>query len=162
MKIEIEDRPRPQRVPLEVGEVKGGLQKNDPLTGSAQPNESFHTVKGRYTDKRLNFTTSAEVRFALGVISESRNRDWQDELRKSLDISPFPTECSKMPWDLNSKRQRKTERRREEPERRKSPKPEMRRGQGRLGAARERTTTTSGSSLKTLQTKPKKNNSVSH
>jgi hypothetical protein len=40
-------------------------------------------------------------------------------------------------------------------------KPEMRRGQESLGAARERTTSTSGNSLKRLQTKPKKSNSIS-
>jgi hypothetical protein len=47
--------------------------KIDPLSGSTQANESFHAVKGKYTDKRLNFTTSTEARFALGVICQSRN-----------------------------------------------------------------------------------------
>jgi hypothetical protein len=41
-------------------------------------------------------------------------------------------------------------------------KPEMRRRQEPLGAARERTTTTSGNRIKMLQTKPKQNNSMSH
>jgi hypothetical protein len=44
------------------------IQKVDPLSGSTQANESFHAVKGKYTDKRLNATTSTEARFALGVI----------------------------------------------------------------------------------------------
>jgi hypothetical protein len=71
-------------------------------------------VKGKYTDKRLNFTTSTEARFALGVISQSRNPGWQDELHESSDILPFPTECNEMLWDLESKCQRKNEQRREE------------------------------------------------
>jgi hypothetical protein len=74
-------------------------------------------VKGKYTDKCLNFPTSTEARFALGVISQSRNPGWQDELRESLDILPFPTECNEMLWDLESKCQRRNEKRREESER---------------------------------------------
>jgi hypothetical protein len=77
-------------------------------------------VKGKYPDKRLNFTISTEARFALGVISQSRNPGWQDELRESLDISRLPAECSEMLWDLESKRQRRNEKRREEPEGRKN------------------------------------------
>jgi hypothetical protein len=41
-------------------------------------------------------------------------------------------------------------------------KPEMRLGQEPLGAAWEKTTTSSGNGIKTLQTKPKRNNSISH
>jgi hypothetical protein len=87
------------------------------LSSISRP-EYFHTVNGKYLDRRLNFTTSTDARFTLGVISQSRNPGWQDELRESLDISPFPTECSKMLWNLESKCQRKTEERREESERR--------------------------------------------
>jgi hypothetical protein len=39
------------------------IQKVDPLSGSTQANGSFHAVKGKYTDKRLNFMTSTEARF---------------------------------------------------------------------------------------------------
>jgi hypothetical protein len=51
------------------------IQTVDPLRASTQANESVHAKKGEYTDKRLNSTTSTEARFALGVISQSRNPD---------------------------------------------------------------------------------------
>jgi hypothetical protein len=95
------------------------IQKVDPLSGSTQANESFRAVKGMYTNKCLNFTTSTEARFALGVISQSRNSSWQDELRESLDIPPLPAECSKMLRDLESKRKQKHEQRRQKPNKRK-------------------------------------------
>jgi hypothetical protein len=44
------------------------IPKVDDLAGSTQANASFHAMKGRYTDKRLTFTTSTEARFALGVM----------------------------------------------------------------------------------------------
>jgi hypothetical protein len=50
-------------------EVSKIIQNVDALTGSIQADKSFHAVKGKYTDKRLNFTTSTEARFPLGVIS---------------------------------------------------------------------------------------------
>jgi hypothetical protein len=95
------------------------IQKNAPLSGPTQANESFHAVKGKYTDKRLNFTTLTGARFALGAISQSRNPGWQNDLRESVDIAPLLAECSKMLGDLESKRQRKNEKRREELESRK-------------------------------------------
>jgi hypothetical protein len=39
------------------------IQNVDALAGSTQPDESFHAVKGKYTDMRLHFTTSTEARF---------------------------------------------------------------------------------------------------
>jgi hypothetical protein len=68
------------------------IQKVDPLTGSGQADESFHIVKGRYTDKCLNFTTSIEARFSPGVIPQSKNPGWQDERRESFGIYLFHTE----------------------------------------------------------------------
>jgi hypothetical protein len=50
------------------------IQEVDPLSGSTQANDSFHAVKGKSTDKRMNFTTSTEARFALGAIF-SPNRE---------------------------------------------------------------------------------------
>jgi hypothetical protein len=44
------------------------IQKEWTITGSTQANESFHAVKGKHTDKRLNFTTSTEACFTLTVI----------------------------------------------------------------------------------------------
>jgi hypothetical protein len=52
------------------------IQKVNPLSGSAQANEFFHAVKGKYTDRRFNFTTSTGARFALRVISQSRRTGW--------------------------------------------------------------------------------------
>jgi hypothetical protein len=46
------------------------LTKVDPPRASAPADESFHAVKGKYTDKSLNFTTSTEARFALEVVSQ--------------------------------------------------------------------------------------------
>jgi hypothetical protein len=111
------------------------IQKVDPLGGSTQANEPFHAVKGKYTDKPLNSTTSTEARFAMGVISQSRNSGWQDELRKFLDIPPLPAECSKMLRNPESKHQRKNEKRREEPERRKK---NETRNESRAKAGRDR------------------------
>jgi hypothetical protein len=76
-------------------------------------------MKGKPTDKRLNFTTSTEARFALGVISQSGNPGWQDELRESLDLPRLPAPYSKMLRDSESKHQQKNEQRRQDPERRK-------------------------------------------
>jgi hypothetical protein len=84
------------------------IQEFDTHSGSTQVNESFHVVKAKYIDKRLNFTTSTEARFPPGAISKSRSPGWPDELRESLDILPLPAECSKMLRDLESRRQRKT------------------------------------------------------
>jgi hypothetical protein len=44
------------------------IQKFHPPAGSTHANKSFHAVKRECTDKRLNFTTSTEARFALGAI----------------------------------------------------------------------------------------------
>jgi hypothetical protein len=65
------------------------IQKVDPLSGSTQPNESFHAVKGKYTDKRLNFTTSTEARFALGVIF-SPNRGTRTGKTSYANPQTFP------------------------------------------------------------------------
>jgi hypothetical protein len=64
-------------------------------------------VKRKYTGQRLNFTTSTEARFALGVIAQSGNAGRQDDLRKFLDIPPLPAECSNVLQDVDSERQRK-------------------------------------------------------
>jgi hypothetical protein len=52
-------------LPLHLAEGSENMQKVDPPSGSTQANESFHAVKAKYTDKRLNFTISTEARFAL-------------------------------------------------------------------------------------------------
>jgi hypothetical protein len=80
---------------------------------------SFHAVKRKYTNKRLNFTTSTEARLPPGVIFQSRNRGWQDAQRASLDISLLAAEYRMMLCDLESKHQLKTENTRQETERRK-------------------------------------------
>jgi hypothetical protein len=134
------------------------IQKVDLLGGSTQANDSFHAVKGMYSNKRLNFTTSTEARFALGGISQSRNPDGQDELRESFNISPLPAERSEMLRDLESKHQRKTENMREGPERRKR---NESRKESRAKTGRDRKKEddcASGNGMKPLQTKPKKNN----
>jgi hypothetical protein len=102
-----------------LAEASKIIQKIDPLSGSTQANESFHAVKGKYTDKRLNFTTLTDARFALGAISQSRNPGWQDDLRESLGIPQLLTECSKILRDLESKCERKNEKTKEELESRK-------------------------------------------
>jgi hypothetical protein len=92
------------------------IQKVDPLSGPTQANEFFLAVKGKYTDKLLNFTTSTEARLALGVISQTNNAIWQDESRESFDIPRLQEECSKMvrTWKQNTS---KSEKRRGESER---------------------------------------------
>jgi hypothetical protein len=48
-------------------------------------------VKAKYTDKCLNFTISTEARLVFGVISQSRDPDWQAGLRESSDVSKAGT-----------------------------------------------------------------------
>jgi hypothetical protein len=141
-----------------VAEEPKIIQKADPLSGSTQANESFHAVKGRYTDKHLNFTISAEARFALGVISQSRNPGWQDGLRESLDIPPLPAECSEMLRDLESNANEKMIKGKKNWKEERKTRPEMSRKEKPVGTARDRATTPSGNSMRPLQTKPKKNN----
>jgi hypothetical protein len=62
-------------------------------------------VKGEYNNKCLTFTTSTETRFALGGIAQSGNSGWQNELGELFDIPPLPTECSRVFYDLESKKQ---------------------------------------------------------
>jgi hypothetical protein len=76
------DMPEPQAgLQWYLAEGPRIIQKVGPLSGSTQANEFFQVVKGMYTDKRLNFAILTELRFALGVMSQSRNPGWHDELR---------------------------------------------------------------------------------
>jgi hypothetical protein len=84
------------------------IHKVDPLGGSTQANESFHAVKGKYTNKRLNFTTSTEARFTLGVISQSRNPGWQDELRESLTFPDSRQNAARSVGTVNQNANEKT------------------------------------------------------
>jgi hypothetical protein len=61
-----------------LAEASEIIQNTDPLNGSTEPNESFHAVMRKYTDRRLNLTTSIEAHFALGVISQSHTLLIQD------------------------------------------------------------------------------------
>jgi hypothetical protein len=105
------------------------IQKTDPFAGSTPANASFHVVNKNEANKHSNFTNSTEIRFPLGMISQSGNPSWQDERRRFLEILPLPAECSKMLRDLESKRQQTNKHRRRESERGKKKKPEMRREQ---------------------------------
>jgi hypothetical protein len=138
------------------------IQKVDPPSGSTQANEPFHAVKGKYTDKGLNLTTSTEAHFALGVISQSRNPGWQDEPLESLDIPPLRSECSKRLRDLESKRQGKNDKGDKNPKEERKTRPEMSREQKLVGTIRDRTTTTSRNNTELSQTEPKKDSSIYH
>jgi hypothetical protein len=131
-------------------------QKIDPLDGSTQANQFFHIVKGKYTDKCLNFETSIEAHFPLGITSQSGNPGSRGELTESSDIPSFPAECDKMFSDikskLNNKRAKKTS-----PERRKRTTPEIRRDQELAGTVGEGTIALSQNRSMARKTKSKKN-----
>jgi hypothetical protein len=116
-------------------------------------------MKGKYTDKRLNFTTSTEARFVLGMIF-SPNRGSRAGKTGYANLRTFPHSrqnagiCS-WTWNQNvNKKIRKGEKNQKEE---KDAKPKMSREQKPVGMARERTTTMSGNSMRPFQTKPKKN-----
>jgi hypothetical protein len=94
------------------------IRKSDPLARATQASQSSHAVKGKYVDRRLDFTNSTEARFILGVPSQSGNHGGQDKLRELPEISPLQAGCRKILCDLKSKGQQKLEQRRQEPERR--------------------------------------------
>jgi hypothetical protein len=74
-------------------------------------------VKGKYTDKPVNCTTSTEVRFALGVIFQFGIPGWQNELPESPDLPPSrqnAARCSAIEnQSVNQKRATKTRTRKE-------------------------------------------------
>lgn len=94
------------------------IRKVDPLTGSTQLNESFHNVKAKFADKRLDLKGSTEARFALSVISHSGGPRWEEELRQHLDVPALPGDCRERLRREEQQRQRRGEARREEPARR--------------------------------------------
>jgi hypothetical protein len=72
------------------------IRKCNPNLGSTQGNESFHAVKAKYADKRLNYAASTQARFAMAVIEHSNYPGWQNELRKSLRVEPLPRKFQNM------------------------------------------------------------------
>jgi hypothetical protein len=127
------------------------IQNDDPLSGSTQDNESFHAVKGKYTDKRLNFTTSTEARFVLGMIQELGLASRVAQTRRHF---PLPAECNMTLRDLDAKLQRKDQKNKQEAEARKKMRPEISHEQELVGTARERVTPISGNRTQPPQTKP--------
>jgi hypothetical protein len=119
------------------------IQKNDPLSGSTQANESGNAMNGKYTDKRLNFTASTEARFDLGTIF-SPNRGTRAGKTSYANLRTFPHSrqnaviCSGT-WNQNiNKKMRKGER---NPKEERGAKPKMSRKQkpvGRQGRGRPR------------------------
>jgi hypothetical protein len=93
------------------------IRKVDPLRGSTQGNESFHAVKAKYADKRLNLPGSTEGRFALAVVSHSGGPGWTEELRSSLQLPPLPPECAGRLAHMEDRRAARNEARREAPAR---------------------------------------------
>jgi hypothetical protein len=66
------------------------IRSCDPNLGSTQGNESYHAVKAKYADKRLNYPVSTPTRFGLSVIAHSNVPGWEDELRKECGVPPIP------------------------------------------------------------------------
>jgi hypothetical protein len=93
------------------------IRKVDPLRGSTQANESFHAVKAKYVDKRLNLPGSTEGRLALAVIAHSGGPGWTQELRSSLELPPLPPECAARLARTENRRAARNEARREAPAR---------------------------------------------
>jgi hypothetical protein len=94
------------------------IRKVDPLIGSTQLNESFHNVKAKFADKRLDLKGSTEARFALSVMSHSAGPGWEEELRKDLGVPELPNECQEQPRRDKEQRRRRNEARRQEAARR--------------------------------------------
>jgi hypothetical protein len=140
------------------------IQKVDPLSGSTQPNESFHTVKGKYADKRLNFMTSFKARFALGVIlsPDRGTRAGKTSYANPWTFSHSRQNVSRCSGTWKQDANEKMGKGEKNPKAERKTKPEMSREQEPVGAARERTTTTSGNSMNSLQTKPMKKNFTAH
>jgi hypothetical protein len=66
-------------------------------------------VKRKFTGKRSDFTTSTEAHLALGIISQSRNPDWQGELLKSLDNVHSRQNAARSSGTLNKRPTKKRE-----------------------------------------------------
>jgi hypothetical protein len=105
-----------------------------------QPGEQvFPCCEVKSTDKCLNSIGSTEARFALGVVSQSRNPRWQEGLRESSEIPLLLAECSITLRDLESKRKKTREENKNAKHERKTM-PERSCEQESAGTARERTT----------------------
>jgi hypothetical protein len=111
-------------------------------------------VKGRYTAKHLKFTTSAEVRVALGVISQYDNPGWQNEHPKSPDIPLFPPKCSKIVCDRKLTWQQEMTKEDKNPKEDRKMRPETSRKQESAETRRQRTTTVAQNNRAPPQTKP--------
>jgi hypothetical protein len=84
------------------------IQKIDLLSGPTQTNGSFHAVRGKYTEKRLGFTTSNEACFALGVrCLPVREPRLARRAARILGHPPLQAQCSKMLHDPELKREQK-------------------------------------------------------
>jgi hypothetical protein len=80
-----------------------------PSAGSTQANESFHAVKAKFADKRVNYPLSTPARFAISTISSNNQPGWEDDLRHYLGISPIPTEFQNALRDQSLNKQRLSE-----------------------------------------------------
>jgi hypothetical protein len=98
--------------------LKKGLDIIDsvnPLLGSTQLNEAFHQVKAKYADKRINYLTSTELRFAMAVISFNNSPNWQRDLRRILKLDELEPEIEiTIERHNREKRRERTERKQEE------------------------------------------------
>jgi hypothetical protein len=66
------------------------IRSCDPNFGSTQGNESYHAVKAKYADKRLNYPVSTPSRFGLSVIAHSNVPGSEDELRRECGAPAIP------------------------------------------------------------------------
>jgi hypothetical protein len=78
--------------------------KVDLFRASAQADESFHGTMGKYSDKHLNFRTSTEARFALGECSKKlRDLESRPQRRKERKGNKSPKEERKTRPEMNRK-----------------------------------------------------------
>jgi hypothetical protein len=138
------------------------IQEFDTLSGSTQANESFHAVKGKYIDKRLNFTTSTEARFPSGAISQSRSPGWPDGGANPWTFLYSQHNAERCFGTWNQDTNEKIRKGEENPKEERKTRPKMSGQQGPSGTAKERTTTISGNDTELMQTKLTKNNTISH
>jgi hypothetical protein len=55
-------------------------------------NEAFHQIKAKYANKRINYLSSTELRFAMAVIAFDNTPHWQKDLREYLKLDKLDSE----------------------------------------------------------------------
>jgi hypothetical protein len=88
------------------------IKDAEPLRGSTQLNEAYHSVKAKFADKRISYLSSTELRYAMSIIAFDNQPFWQKKLRELLGIPPLPSEIEIIIEEANEAKRRPNENRR--------------------------------------------------